>query len=57
MSELKKCPECESTKVGVAKKLKFPMWFVICHWCEHRGMAQPSEQQAIVAWNRRANSE
>lgn len=57
MNELKKCPECESTKVGVAKKLKFPMWFVICHWCEHRGMAQPSEQEAITEWNKRANSD
>ena len=33
------------------------MWFVICHCCEHQGMAQPSEQEAIAAWNRRANSD
>lgn len=57
MSELKKCPECKSTKVGVARKLKFPMWFVICHCCTHRGMAQPSWDEAIAAWNRRANSD
>lgn len=57
MNKLKKCPECESTKVGVAKKLKYPMWFVICHCCEYRGMTQPSEQEAIATWSRRANSE
>ncbi|WP_337051347.1 hypothetical protein [Proteus terrae] len=41
MSELKKCPECKSTKVGVAKKLKFPMWFEFVDKANTAGMGNP----------------
>ncbi|WP_420801587.1 Lar family restriction alleviation protein [Providencia rettgeri] len=60
MSELKKCPMCGSNKLGILTH-KFDgvdrFHRVECTECELATGLKYTKQEAIAAWNRRANDE
>jgi len=50
--ELKPCPFCGSTNLGF---LSLFAWEVQCNLCLAEGPKADTREEAIAAWNRRAN--
>lgn len=55
-NELKPCPFCEESKMVFARKiLTRNRWHVLCDNCKCRTGQYLTRQEAVEAWNRRAN--
>lgn len=57
MSELKKCPFCGGEDVHTRSYCSDSWHYVDCLTCGSSGPEADGEDEAIAAWNRRANSE
>jgi Lar family restriction alleviation protein len=57
MSELKKCPFCNSEDSGVYDEVtgRATKHYVECHLCGASTNLLPTEEDAIAAWNKRAD--
>ena len=54
--KLKPCPYCGLTPVNAQKPYSSrDSWKVECAWCGRRMQGYSTEEEAIEAWNRRAN--
>ncbi len=52
--ELKGCPFCGESDVEAYRRPLSVVWHVYCTACEIHGHGEPSEADAIAAWNTRA---
>lgn len=56
-AEVKKCPFCKGQPTPWVMENSFGNRYVNCETCNAQGPACDSDEQAITAWNRRAQPE